>query len=495
MAARENLPKVIGNNIDTTLVSSMTNVALSLQVNDATGIGTTGGYIVVDYGVDGKEEVMYCESRSSNTLTIATDGRGLAGTSAVAHDAGAQVNDVLIDEHINNLRAAFIAEHDQAGAHTAINSALSLSGNTINSSNKVVDANASNMTSGIAPSGSNKIADATTIAALNVGILRQAIINGGCKVAQRVTAPTISSSYKYGAVDRFAAKGGGTAVSAGTIAQTTSPNAGSSGHALKLAGVTLTGTGITYVRYRMESRDAVNFKNGAASFSVSVYHDVGSSVNYTIYIRKANAQDGFSAVTDIANSGAISVPNTTKTTISFENINSGNLGDVTNGIEIEIQAACGAITTKNFEYSEFQFNKGATALSFQGKKFVEEYVACQRYYQKSYALSEGVPTNNATNYERQAYPTSTFGTIGNNAEIARVRFFPRMLKAPSVTIYSYAESSTSVVSDNNGTAKAAGSGTPAVITEQGFVVTNSSGGNITCSLNLVLFGWKADAEL
>ena len=159
MAARENLPRSIGNGISTSLVSSITNSALSLQVNDPSGINTSGGYIVVDFNVAGKEEVMYVESRSSNTLNIATDGRGLGGTSAVSHDAGATVQDVLIDEMINNIRTSFVAEHDQAGAHTAINAALSLSGNTINSSNKAVDASGSNTASGTAVSSTNKLID------------------------------------------------------------------------------------------------------------------------------------------------------------------------------------------------------------------------------------------------------------------------------------------------------------------------------------------------
>lgn len=208
-----------------------------------------------------------------------------------------------------------------------------------------------------------------------------AIINGSCRVAQR-TAPNLSTASQYGAVDRFRCHATGTAVSAGTINQTTSPNNSLTGHALKLAGVTVTGTGILFIRYRMESKDAIRFKNGLGSFGVKVYHDVGSAVNYTVYIRKANAANDFSAVTDIANSGAISVPNATPTTVKFENINSGNLGDVSNGIEIEIQVACGAVTTKNFEFAEFTFHNTSKVLPFIGyKSYEEEFAACQRYYE------------------------------------------------------------------------------------------------------------------
>jgi len=209
------------------------------------------------------------------------------------------------------------------------------------------------------------------------------IINSGCEVAQRVTAPNLTSSYRYGAVDRFAAKGAGTAVSAGTIAQTTAANIGASGYALKLAGVTLTGSGKVSVRYRMEAKDAVRFKNKPASFAVRVYHDVGSACNYLITVRKPSVADNFASTSDIANSGNISVQSGTPSLISFENINSGNLGDVSNGLEIEIEVTTGAITTKNFEFTEFQLNRGIIASQYVAKTFAQELLDCLRYYEKT----------------------------------------------------------------------------------------------------------------
>lgn len=208
---------------------------------------------------------------------------------------------------------------------------------------------------------------------------RSDIINSGCEVAQRFTAPTISSTYQYGQVDRWAAKATGTLVSAGTVTQTAAANTGISGYALKLAGVTLTGTGKVFIRYRMESKDALAFKNNPASFSARVYHDVGSSINYIITVRKPTVADNFASVTDIANSGNISVPTATSTMIKFENINTGSLGDVSNGIEIEIEADPGAITTKNFEFTEFQFNRGSVANQYVQKAYGEELLACRRY--------------------------------------------------------------------------------------------------------------------
>lgn len=217
-----------------------------------------------------------------------------------------------------------------------------------------------------------------------------AIINGACQVAQRVTAPNLSTTSQYGAVDRFRVHATGTAVSAGTIAQSTSANAGTSGYALRVAGATITGTGVVIVKHRIEARDARSFKNLIASFAAKVYHDVGSSINYTITIRKATAADNFASVTDIQASSAQAVANTTATTIKLEGV---SMGDCSNGIEIEISVACGAVTTKNFEFTEFQFNQGYRALAFLPRPFGLEHQACQRYYEKSYEYATAPGTN------------------------------------------------------------------------------------------------------
>jgi hypothetical protein len=215
------------------------------------------------------------------------------------------------------------------------------------------------------------------------GLARQGIINGGCQVQQRVTIKSVSSTYQYAIVDRFAVKATGTAVSAGIITGSTgSGNAGTTGYDVAVTGATLTGSGIMYFRYRMEAKDVQAAYDGrTASISLSVYHNVGSNINYTIYVNKVNSglPDDWSASTAISNSGAISVATATKTTIKYENI---SMGSCVNGIEIEVQAACGAITTKGFEWGDIQMNAGSVALPFQPSSFDEELRACQRYYEQ-----------------------------------------------------------------------------------------------------------------
>ena len=73
---------------------------------------------------------------------------------------------------------------------------------------------------------------------LSSSIYRQALFNPACEVYQLSAAITLTNGKLYGGPDGFYAKGEGTAVSAGTIIQTTSANCGVSGFADKLSGVT-----------------------------------------------------------------------------------------------------------------------------------------------------------------------------------------------------------------------------------------------------------------
>jgi hypothetical protein len=231
---------------------------------------------------------------------------------------------------------------------------------------------------------------------------RNAIINGDCRVNQRVTAYTLVKDVYTWDVndltgpDRHEGMATGTAVIAGTWGQSTTCVAGNSGYGFKFAGVTLTGTGVLYPRHRIEAKDAARFKNMIASFSVKVYHDVGSNINYTIYVRKANAADNFSAVTAISNSGAISVPTATPTTLKYEAV---AMGDVSNGIEIEIKIEAGAITLKNFCQTELQLELGTVATAFECQPYARALLQCQRYFARY-------------NQSASAYASFCLGVVG-----------------------------------------------------------------------------------
>ena len=200
-------------------------------------------------------------------------------------------------------------------------------------------------------------------------------INGTGVVQQRADYTLVKDAYDFGP-DRFEGMATGTLVSAGTLAQTDAANIGITGFAHKFNQVTLTGTGIIFHRTRLESKDAKNFKDRKGSISCKVYHDAGAPIDYTLTVRKADAEDDFSTTTEISNDGGTSVGSTTATELKFEDI---SMGDCSNGIEIELKIECGAVTLKDFEQTEYQLKVGTVATPFKPEPVEKILAACQRY--------------------------------------------------------------------------------------------------------------------
>lgn len=224
-------------------------------------------------------------------------------------------------------------------------------------------------------------ADAAALrSGLEMANLSSAFIdNGACQVAQIPAPVGLSTSPQHGPVDRFAGWASDGAVGAGTIVQNTSSALGRAGFSLRFSGVTLSGAGELALRYRMDTTAARRLRNANVSFGVLVGHDVGSVVNFTIHIRKPTVADNFTSTSVIQSSAALPVASglSTGTRIVFENV---ALGDCTNGIEVEIRVACGAVTAKNFEFTEFVLAEAAMAPDFQSlNTFASNLSACQRF--------------------------------------------------------------------------------------------------------------------
>ncbi len=215
------------------------------------------------------------------------------------------------------------------------------------------------------------------VAALALPFRKNLCLNGGAVIAQRAGLTfNLSTTAQNAQVDAYAAWATGTAVSAGTIIQDTAAPVGRKGYAVKVAGATITGTGIVYCRHRIESFDARQFKNQTCSFSARVYQDTGGPINYTIVIRKpSTTPDTFGSVAVIGTSAAQSVATGTDTLITFQGL---AMGDTSNGIEIEIQAACGAVTTKDFWFTEFKAEEGAISTPYEHKTFADDNAECLR---------------------------------------------------------------------------------------------------------------------
>jgi hypothetical protein len=192
------------------------------------------------------------------------------------------------------------------------------------------------------------------------GVTENGIINGGMRVALG-TDLTLTSSFLEGKVNRL--YGRVTNVTAGTLTQGFSADyaSGAYGH---FDGVSQSSSGVVEAQIRIPSIESTRYKNRQVTFSCLVYHDVGSSINYTVTVKKANSADDFSALTTISTGTATAVATGTDTRLT---LTVSDMGDCANGIAIEVSAATTAsITTKDFRISEAQLELGGSRSGFSG---------------------------------------------------------------------------------------------------------------------------------
>lgn len=177
-----------GNKRSTTLSSSVTASALTMTLSSVAGLNPNGGYLILDRGTV-SEEIIYYESISGSTITIATDGRGRCGTTAVAHSSGATVNDVIVDEHINRPRSAFLAQHLDNGEHNLaaasfIDKLVDSDGGVLNGRVNATVSSGNLTVSIVRPDGSSATSSSPIYVKIN-GLVRQVTsalsvtINGG----------------------------------------------------------------------------------------------------------------------------------------------------------------------------------------------------------------------------------------------------------------------------------------------------------------------------
>jgi hypothetical protein len=255
------------------------------------------------------------------------------------------------------------------------------------------------------------------------------IINGGCQVNQRPATAAVFGVRTYGSVDRFSTNIQTGSLTAGTITQTTTSTAGRTGFAYHLSGLSTGASTTMTVNTFIESKDAIQLKNKQGSLSVVVWQDTGSTLTYALNIYSRGAVDG-GAPTLITTSNT-SVPTSTVTTCKLENI---TLGDTTNGLQIQVSSTIGAVTTKNFHFTEWQLTEGNTCQPFSYVSFEDELARCQRYYQKSFAYATAPAQNIGINTSGvYIYIGRVAGVAG--AEVCPLNLPVVMRVSPTATFY------------------------------------------------------------
>ena len=104
--------KFSSTSVETTLASGINSSVTSMTVASGTGSALLGGVTLASGNVDQftvaldpdttSEEIVFITAASADTFTIV---RGRAGTSAIAHSAGATVKHVLTSDDLNAFEA------------------------------------------------------------------------------------------------------------------------------------------------------------------------------------------------------------------------------------------------------------------------------------------------------------------------------------------------------------------------------------------------------
>jgi hypothetical protein len=310
---------------------------------------------------------------------------------------------------------------------------------------------------------------------------RNRLINGECNIAQG-TVPTLSTSPQFAQVDMVTGWASSGAVTAGTITQALTGSPGRN-YCVQFTATTLTGAGQLSWRYRVESKDATSLNNQKCTFQIKVRQDSGSAINHTIIIRTPLVVDSYGGTSVVATSSAISVASLSTQTLTFTFTASA----VQNGIEIEIQAACGA-TTLNWSLSEWQLEEGIFASPFEYTNMEVSLAKCQRYYEKSFPQGT-IPAQNAG---FQSYGFTQVVAAAATMRGIPYRYSVTKRVAPAVTLYNTAAANAqarnaTVATDCTAT-------TAGGLTDTGFFLTTTmAAGSSIGDSNVVHF--TADARL
>lgn len=238
--------------------------------------------------------------------------------------------------------------------------------------------------------------------------LRNRIINGDMRVAQRGTTGTASGGRSY-SLDRWQVGYGGTAP---TWAQTSAA----------IAGVTqltnflqVTGTAATsvYMMQRIEASNSRDMAGQTVTLSWYAYQTTGSTMSVTSLMTYATATDNFTSVTTIGTSAATSVPTATMTLVTAQfTIPSA----ATTGLSISLYANQPSLSGgATINASQVQVEVGPVATPFEQRPYGMELALCQRFFERAFMYpSTGT---NPTGQLFEATSTSTcYGRIPLQAQ-------------------------------------------------------------------------------
>ena len=322
--------------------------------------------------------------------------------------------------------------------------------------------------------------------------MKNIIINGGMRVAQRAASQTLDHTPRYGPCDRWVAYwNSASGVTPGTQFQSYSADV-EMWNTLSLGGLTCTQTNTLYAGQRIEAKNSQCLiranDHGGVSIQFKLWHNFGSAVDVYIAVATANSVDVFSAVTSRYVSSAISCPSDNWSTIKAEGIDIGTT-NIDKGVFVYVSIDTPVCSGKNVYLADAQLEIGPKCTTIEKRSYEYELALCQRYYEKSFPQLTA-PAQNAG--QIGAYYTTQIVPAGYQ-QVFPVFYKVTKRAAPTITLYNPSAANGEI---RNGTHSTDwGSSTALNVSgDSCFIVSGVSPGGSGVG-NLTCFHWKADAEL
>ena len=372
--------------------------------------------------------------------------------------------------------------------------------------------------------GSNTLtlpATTQTLATQNALGVRNLIINGDMRIAQRGTSVTGITSSGYYTVDRFTLF----ATTAGTWTHTQDtdvPTGQGFSKSFKMqcttANASLSSTSGLFVRQRIEAQNLQHIKKGTASAESLTYSFWVKSNKTGTYIAEIFDDDN---VRQISKAYTINAADTwEKKVITFAGDTSGSLPDDNgSGFSVALwfvagtnytsngtlntswqstnvpQRAVGQVnladSTSNYiNITGVQLEVGDTATPFEHRPWDDELIRCMRYYEKCINYSTVEPAGGYTGVEWVDIPRDKTA----NLAIKDIKYKVRKRAAATVNFWSLNQT----VNQFGNVYSGVDIGNAGAIwgSEQGFTWRNESGGTVSASThNGLAVLWAASSEL
>jgi hypothetical protein len=333
------------------------------------------------------------------------------------------------------------------------------------------------------------------------------LINGNFDVWQRGTTQLVSASGAY-FPDRFSVVNFTSTASSIKIDQGSSnPPIGSKyylRYRLSTAAAVLNSVS-RFFRYKMESIDVQKLIGNQVTISFKIKSSVSRNFLYSMNVYGfTSADNGINGTGLIAGDGDYAQNTVALTANTWQTISitftlqdpSSGTGLASNGISIELwgrYTTTGAETDTEYQFAQIQLVSSSVALPFQPRNFADEYLACLRYYEKTYSLGTAAGANTQSGI---IYVSAHVVNDGNATVIIPFKVAKRTV--PTMVIYNGVGTSGYVDKAVNGGVFAASNASltfnsATYNNENGFLLF--TGGNTAGQMVAYGLHYTADAEL